>query len=81
LAGAAGPAGAKGDKGDKGDVSGIPNTLNVDRINIAGGSLVGGGGNLQWVGPSGRHINLWAAGNHSSIMTQRSNGSDHWFGY
>ena len=81
LAGSAGPAGAKGDKGDKGDVSGIPNTLNVDRINIAGGSLVGGGGNLQWVGPSGKHINLWAAGNHSSIMTQRSNGSDNWFGY
>ena len=78
-----GADGAKGDKGDKGDATQatIPSTLNVERINIAGGSLVGAEGNLQWVGPSGKHINLWAAGNHSSIMTQRSNGSDNWFGY
>jgi hypothetical protein len=81
--GPGGPAGPKGDQGPQGPATQatIPRHLSVDRIDIAGGSLVGGQGNLQWVGPYGKHINLWAAGNHSSIMTQRSNGTDHWFGY
>ena len=26
-------------------------------------------------------IILWTAGDHSSIMTKRSNGTDNWFGY
>jgi len=81
--GAEGKQGPEGKKGDPGPATQatIPRTLNVDRINIAGGSFVGAEGNLQWVGPQGKHINLWAAGNHSSIMTQRTNGTDNWFGY
>jgi hypothetical protein len=81
--GPGGPGGPQGPGGPPGPATqaAIPRHLSVDRIDIAGGSLVGAEGNLQWVGPYGKHINLWAAGNHSSIMTQRSNGSDHWFGY
>ena len=79
-----GTPGAKGDKGDKGnpgDPASVPKDLYVDRLRIGDMSIANTGGNLQIGGPGGKVINLWAAGNHSSIMTQRSNGSDHWFGY
>jgi hypothetical protein len=55
--------------------------LYVDRLRIGDMSIANTGGNLQIGGPGGKVINLWAAGNHSSIMTQRSNGTDNWFGY
>ena len=79
--GPAGPAGPKGDKGNPGDPATVPKDLYVDRLRIGDMSIANTGGNLQIGGPGGKVINLWAAGNHSSIMTQRSNGSDHWFGY
>lgn len=82
--GPAGPVGPKGDKGDKGnpgDPASVPKDLYVDRLRIGDMSIANTGGNLQIGGPGGKVINLWAAGNHSSIMTQRSNGTDHWFGY
>ena len=79
--GPAGPAGPKGDKGNPGDPATVPRDLYVDRLRIGDMSIANTGGNLQIGGPGGKVINLWAAGNHSSIMTQRSNGTDHWFGY
>jgi len=79
--GPAGPAGPKGDKGNPGDPATVPRDLYVDRLRIGDMSIANTGGNLQIGGPGGKVINLWAAGDHSSIMTQRSNGTDHWFGY
>jgi len=82
--GPAGPGGLPGPKGDVGPAGApatVPRDLHVDRLRIGDMSLASTGGNLQIGGPGGKVINLWAAGNHSSIMTQRSNGTDNWFGY
>lgn len=80
-AGPVGPGGPGGPQGPKGDPATVPKDLYVDRLRIGDMSIANTGGNLQIGGPNGKVINLWAAGNHSSIMTQRSNGTDNWFGY
>ena len=80
--GAAGQ-GLPGPKGDKGDPATVPKDLQVDSLKIGSMNLRDWGGMLgiyKEDNPN-RPIILWTAGNHSSIMTKRSNGTDNWFGY
>ncbi len=83
--GKVGATGPKGDRGDRGDAATVPSDLNVNSLRIGSMSIVDTGGNLQIrnvnnPNPS-RVINLWAAGNHSSMMTTHTDGSQIWFGY
>ena len=55
------------------------NSLQLGSISIrdTGGNLV-----LKNVNnPKNVPINLWMAGDHSSMMTTRANGTQNWFGY
>ena len=80
--GPAGPIGSKGDTGPVGTAT-VPKNLQVDTLKIGNMNLRDWGGMLgiyKEDNPT-KPIILWTAGDHSSIMTKRSNGTDNWFGY
>jgi len=85
VQGATGPRGPSGLVGPAGAAAVIPKDLSVDRLNIGNMRIENAGGNLHIYRPDNpnpnRKIMLWANGDHTSIMTTRSNGTQNWFGY
>jgi hypothetical protein len=82
--GPAGPAGAPGPAGPKGDPATIPRDLAVNSLKVGGIDIKDLGGYLQLRNTNNAKdvpINFWMAGDHSSMMTSRANGTKNWFGY
>lgn len=50
-------------------------------LRIGNHTIISAGNELRIFVDGGKHVSLYSDPSHSSIKTQRSNGTDNWFGY